>query len=66
MTKQEAVAQFKEYYMPAIREAYEQDGVPDYVARSEEWNNFTDYLCKDRRITNHQYSTWIHPSICGK
>ena len=66
MTKAQAVAEFKEYVMPAVRKAYEQDGRMDRVARREEWNNFTDGLCKDRSITMHQYETWTHPAICGK
>jgi len=66
MTKAEAVRDFKDYVMPAIREAYEADGVPDYVARSEEWNNFTDALCKSGEITTKQYESWTHPAICGR
>lgn len=65
MTKQQAVADFKEHVIPNIRELYEQDGVPDYVARSEEWNNFTDALCQSGDITDKQYETWAHPAICG-
>ena len=65
MTKRQAVAQFKEYVMPGIREAYEQDGRMDRVARREAWNNYTDMLCKDREISPRQYDTWTHPAICG-
>ena len=61
LTKTQVISEFKECYMPAIRAQYEQDGKPDYVARAEEWNNYTDMLCKDRRITTHQYETWICP-----
>ncbi len=66
MTKAQAVAEWRQYVLPAVKERYEQDGRPDYVARSEEWNNWTDSLCKDRRITMHQYETWSHPQECGK
>ena len=66
MTKREAELMFREDILPAVRAAYEQDVVPDYIARSEEWNNFTDGLCKERLITVHQYETWSHPRICGR
>lgn len=33
----------------------------DKIARWEAWNNFTDMLCKDGQITDHQYSTWVSP-----
>jgi len=33
----------------------------DVVRRREAWNNFTDYLCKDRQITERQYDTWTNP-----
>lgn len=63
MTKAEAVASFKEGVMPGIRDQYERDGVPDWPARREAWNNYTDMLQKDGMITMHQYSTWTHPPI---
>ena len=66
MTKVEAVAEFTDYYMPSIRTHYEQDGEPDYIARSEEWNSYTDALCKAGIITEHQYDTWTQPAICGR
>jgi len=66
VTKAQAVAEWREYVLPAVKERYEQGGRPDYVARSEEWNNWTDSLCKDRRITTHQYETWSHTSECGE
>jgi len=63
MTKEEAVAEFKEYVLPQVRAQYERDGVPDWPARREAWNNFTDALQKEGRITARQYDTWDHPSI---
>ena len=65
MTKAQAVAEFKEWVLPAIREKYEQDGKRDVIARSEAWNNFTDALCKEERITAKQYETWDHPRCCN-
>lgn len=61
MTKAQAVAEFKSQVLPAVRHAHEQDGVPDYPARCEAWNDFTDELCRSRRITSSQYSRWSHP-----
>jgi len=61
MTKKEAFAEWKEYVLPWIQSAYEKDGRVDICARAEAWNNFTDGLCKDRRITLRQYETWTNP-----
>ena len=33
----------------------------DTIARDETWNNYTDSLCTDGRITTHQYETWTNP-----
>ena len=63
MTKSEAVQEFKDYVMPGIREYFEQDGIPDWIARREGWNIFTDMLCKNNQITSEQYETWDHPAI---
>ena len=66
MTKQEALAEWRGEWLPAIKKHYEQDGIPDYPARSEDWSIFTDGLCKDERITLRQYETWSSPSECGR
>lgn len=58
MTKAQALAEFREYILPLI---YEQYGKGDVIAKREEWNNFTDALCKDRRITDWQYNNWSNP-----
>lgn len=65
-TKEDAVREFVEHYMPHVRaqEARWGNGV-DGPLRRETWNNYTDGLCKDGLITDHQYNTWTHPSICG-
>lgn len=65
MTKAQAVALFKEEVLPIIQSRYETDGERDVIARSEAWNNFTDALCKDGQITDHQYETWVHPPCCN-
>ena len=33
----------------------------DRIAVCEEWNNFTDVLCKQGQITEKQYDTWSNP-----
>lgn len=61
MTKEEAVEQYRSEILPAVKAEFEKDGVPDYPARAEAWNNFTDGLHKSRVITRSQYDTWTHP-----
>lgn len=61
VTKREALAQFREHALPAVRAQYEQDGRVDRVARAEAWSNWTDALCKDRQITRYQDSHWTNP-----
>jgi len=64
MTKREALSQWKTYRLPAILwvEAH-QSGRPDRPRRREDWNNYTDALCKAGAITLRQYETWTHPRI---
>lgn len=66
MTKAEAVQEFETHVLPYVQRQYESDGVPDWPARREGWNNWTDNLCKDGRITDYQYRTWVHPPCCGR
>ncbi len=66
MTKREAEKEFKAYIMPEVKRRYESDGIIDVPARSEAWNNYTDSLCKDGRITSKQYSTWTHPACTSR
>jgi hypothetical protein len=35
----------------------------DKPALREEWNNFTDRLCKDGQITPRQYDRWQNPFL---
>jgi len=64
MTHTDAVEYFNEHIIPVIIEAYEQDGVPDLPARREEWNNWTDFLCKDEQISDWQYENWPQADSC--
>jgi len=64
MTREQAIKQWKDQCVQQIKDWYEQDGIPDYPARCESWNEFTDELCKDGYITLKQYSTWAAPREC--
>ena len=52
MTKQQALSEFREI-----------GGVikGDEIYTRENWNNFTDSLCKRGEITDRQYNTWTNP-----
>jgi len=66
MTKKQALQIWRSEILPGIRAVEkEQRGGIDYPMRREEWNNWTDSLCKDGQITLHQYETWIHPPENG-
>jgi hypothetical protein len=56
MRKSEAVSFFKEEILPSIIESY---GENDKVAIRTAWNDWTDSLCKDGRITPKQYNNWL-------
>lgn len=69
MTKTEALALFRElfpsdrYVIPAFISTTGRR-IPesvDVVMRREDWNNFTDSLCKDKCITTRQYESWTNP-----
>ena len=66
MTRDEAIEDFITTVLPAVVEEYEQDGIIDEPARSEAWNNFTDYLCKDDLISDWQYNNWSQPDECER
>lgn len=62
LNKEQVLAIFKADFLPTVQQQYEfKDGEPDYVARSEEWNNFTDMLCAMKVITPEQYDAWPQP-----
>ena len=48
-----------------VEKQHEQDGIPDWPARREAWNNWTDSLCKDGQISDWQYENWSQPKSCG-
>ena len=52
MTKATALREFRALY----------DGPKgDKPAKAEAWNNYIDFLCKDRLITKAQAETWDNP-----
>ena len=65
MTRDEAIDQFLESFLPTVQRVYEKDGVPDYIARSECWNNYVDFLNKSNKISDWQAANWSHPQCCG-
>tara|TARA_R100000808_G_C2143193_1_gene150976 strand:+ start:634 stop:855 length:222 start_codon:yes stop_codon:yes gene_type:complete len=65
ITWDQACIQFEEHVLPAIIDQYEQDGKPDWPARSEAWNDWTDSLCKNGQISDWQYANWSHSPLCG-
>ena len=64
ITRDEAIPMFDNFVLPNVIAEFEQDGEVDVIARSEEWNNWTDSLCKGRIISDWQYENWTHPASC--
>jgi len=65
MTWEQACEQFESEVLPAMQTMYEQDGEPDWPARRETWNNWTDSLCKGKQISDWQYENWSQSPLCG-
>ena len=65
MTRDEAIEEFLAHEFPATIKRYEADGIPDWPARREAWNNFTHSLCEEGRISDWQYNNWSQPECCG-
>ena len=65
----EAVEMFKREYLPHIRHKETRNGSGSSIdgpMRREEWNNFTDSLCKNNQISDWQYDNWSQPDCCEK
>ena len=58
MTKIEAVKLYKQSNAEFIKECKSRK---DRVMLWEDWNNWTDGLCKDGVITERQYRNWSNP-----
>ena len=61
LTKKTALAIFKEELTEATQNGTWTFSKSDVTAKREAWNNYTDGLCKDGMITEHQYDTWANP-----
>ena len=61
MNKCEAEREFRAVVLPAVRRQYERDGVIDWPARREAWNNWTSLLQEGGHITLRQYDDWTQP-----
>jgi methenyltetrahydromethanopterin cyclohydrolase len=61
MTKKQFIAQvWKPLCLPAIKEKYEQDGIPDYGARRQWWNDTVDVYIRQGELPA-QAAGWAHP-----
>ena len=60
MTKEQAKAEFIDIVKTSNIRRWKRNDRP---ALREAWNNFTDYLCKERRITPRQYDQWLNPFL---
>ena len=63
MTKREALAEFTQFNPVEKFKTADSQGRRriDEPARDQAWNDFTDGLCKEGRITTKQYESWHSP-----
>ena len=62
MTKAQAVAAWRKYVKPVVVQFH---GSNDKYALRESWNDMTDSLAKDGRITWQQCYNWTPPKECS-
>jgi hypothetical protein len=60
MTKQQAREVYVETMLPGVIAAH---GCTDEPALCQDWNDWTDFLCKDGQITSKQYASWVMPKF---
>ena len=67
---EDAVRIFERDFLPGIRMTEKRNNGGrcwvDSCMRREAWNNWTDSLCKDGRISDWQYENWSQPESCEK
>lgn len=67
---EDAVRIFERDFLPSIRQTEKRNNGGrawvDSCMRREAWNNWTDSLCKDGRISDWQYENWSQPESCEK
>ena len=64
ITYKRAVQMFIDHELPDIQNQYEQDGIPDYIARREHWFNWVDWMNRSSEISDWQAANWSVPDIC--
>jgi len=64
MTREKAIQIFIDHEIPDIKNAYEQDSIPDYIARRECWNSWLDWMCESGEINKDQAESWDVPDCC--
>ena len=65
ITYEKAVQIFIDHELPDIQNQYEQDSVPDLIARRVHWFNWVDWMNKSGEISDWQAANWSVPEICG-
>ena len=58
-TKAQALSQFR--YNWKVSTLAKPSLKDDVIAKREDWNNFTDALCKEGYISENQYNNWSNP-----
>ena len=58
-TKAQALSQFR--YNWKVATLAKPSLKDDVIAKREDWNNFTDALCKEGYISENQYNNWSNP-----
>lgn len=61
MTHEEAIELWRSDVLPGVRAEFEADGVPDYPARRESWNNWVWDMYESGSISDTSYENWEHP-----
>lgn len=54
LNKKEALSQFREEILPNLPK-------DDKPCIQEQWNNYTDILHKEGKISEYQYNNWSNP-----
>ena len=67
MTRDEAISDFEAMVLPSIIETERSQGDGDFdePMRSEAWNDYTDDLHQEHRISDWQLANWTHPDCCN-
>ena len=66
MTREKAIQIFIDHEIPDIQNEYEQDGIPDFIARRECWHNWLDWMCNSGEINYNQAKDWDTPDCCNQ